>query len=131
MDDSKAVKILRAIVDSADSTGCSEEMTVVSASAVNAARKLVEKAERKPSNKSSLYLIVQQGGSTGEWYASTYDGRRDAEKAITAIQNASYDAIGPYEISAELATLLRQHSSAETQLIELLNAVCSDVAQQA
>lgn len=65
------------------------------------------------------WLIVQQGGSSLEWYPSTYDTREEAEAAIHEIREATYDAIGPYEI--ELAVT-------EAKLIGLLATVCRDVA---
>lgn len=78
--------------------------------------------------KKTLFLVVQQGGSTGEWYAATYDYRRDAKDAIRGHRKATYDAIGPFEISAELAKAFLSNSEAESEFGALVNDICRAVA---
>lgn len=44
----------------------------------------------------TLYLVVQQGGSSFEWYPSWHDTEDDANEAIVGHAKATYSAIGPY-----------------------------------
>lgn len=74
-----------------------------------------------------MFLVVQKGGSSGEWYASTYESRADAEQAIKGHKAATYGAIGPYEIPAALAAALAAHPDAEGALAELIDEVAGDV----
>jgi len=48
-----------------------------------------------------LYVVVQQGGSSFEWYTSFYDTVEEAVAAINSHREASYDAIGPFELAGE------------------------------
>ena len=68
-----------------------------------------------------LYAVIQQGGSTHEFYASTYNTPRQAERAKRGHERASYNAIGPFEfevIQADGGVFI-----AEDHLIELLESV--------
>jgi hypothetical protein len=44
------------------------------------------------------YLVVQQGGSSREFYACTYTTEAQAVAAIRRHRRASYNAIGPFPI---------------------------------
>ncbi len=78
--------------------------------------------------RKTLFLVVQQGGSTGEWYASTYNYREDAVDAIEGHAKATYHSVGPFEIPAELTKAFLHDARAETQFNGLVNEVCRAVA---
>lgn len=45
-----------------------------------------------------LHVVVQLGGSSTEWYPGSYDSRSEALAAIVGHYDASYSAIGPFEL---------------------------------
>jgi hypothetical protein len=44
------------------------------------------------------YLVIQQGGTSCEWYASFYDDQDQAVGAIKEHMAACYDAVGPFKL---------------------------------
>lgn len=87
----------------------------------------MKEADERPEK---MYLVVQQGGSTGEWYASLYNDVEAANEAIIGHKKATYNAIGPYELSPALTKALLTDGQAESDLIELLGDVCGDAATE-
>ena len=79
---------------------------------------------KKPKN-CELYLVVQQGGSTSEMYASTYDSAAAAAESVKCHAKASYNALGPFEISPILAKALLSVEGAEAELIKLAEELCT------
>jgi hypothetical protein len=55
---------------------------------------------RKP-RASTIYLVVQEGGSTGEYYPTLYNSEPAARRAIAGHQRASYNAYGPIAVRVD------------------------------
>lgn len=70
-------------------------------------------------------MVVQQGGSSFEWYASTYDYRHEAVDAIKGHRKATYNAIGPFKIPAALAKAILADQGAECDLNEFIGDICA------
>jgi len=70
---------------------------------------------------STKYLIVQQGGSSTEWYSELCATKEAAEDRIREIKEASYDAIGPFEVPESLAAGGVAHE-------KVIDLICSSVA---
>ena len=47
------------------------------------------------------WVVIQQGGSSGEFYAASYETLADALLGIAKHEEASYTAIGPYPLKGE------------------------------
>lgn len=71
--------------------------------------------------KAKLQVVVQLGGSSTEWYASSYSSRKAAVEAIVGHYDASYSAIGPFELP---------DPPRETDMLDLLNEVASAAARR-
>lgn len=52
---------------------------------------------RKPE---TLLVVVQEGGSTGEFYAHAFGARRDADRFRRSCARAAYRATSPVEVPA-------------------------------
>lgn len=61
-------------------------------------------------------LVMQQGGSTREWYTTTYNSMKDANKAVKSHEDAGYTAIA-LRIPPVLAKALCTANAAESQFI--------------
>lgn len=72
-------------------------------------------------NIEPIFIVVQQGGSSFEWYASSYDNREAADSAILGHKQASYNSIGPYAVSQPLD---------EGNILALIESACRDAATQ-
>lgn len=88
-----------------------------------------------PSPPSDGFVVVQQGGSSGEWYASCYDTVAAAKSAIAAIKADTYDATDPFAIPPAMAAAFRGGEAefvdlrgAEAEFLELLNRICRAVS---
>jgi hypothetical protein len=46
----------------------------------------------------TIFIVLQDGGSSVEAYATTYDTSHDAHWAMRAHSAASYDSAGPFEV---------------------------------
>lgn len=67
-------------------------------------------------------LVLQQGGGTSEWYATTYNSVKDADKAVRSHEEATYTAAS-FTVPPALAKALASSETAECQFNELLNNV--------
>ena len=47
------------------------------------------------------FLVVQQGGSSTEWYPNWYYTRKDAQNFIDDAANNTYSCLGPFEIELD------------------------------
>lgn len=74
------------------------------------------------SKKKLEAVVLQQGGSTSEWYAEGYSSMKDAEQAVKGHEEASYQAVA-LEVPEALAKNLTE--DAETALIDLLKNAAS------
>jgi hypothetical protein len=74
-------------------------------------------------DKITIQLIVQQGGSSCEWYSASYDSVENAEDAIRGIKAHTYDAIGPFEVPEELVAAFRAVPGSEGAFLSLLDDV--------
>lgn len=83
--------------------------------------KLLERLPVEP-KKPPLHVVVQKGGTSSEWYASSYDSRKQAIAAAVGHFEASYSAIGPYVIP---------NPPAEEDWLQLLGEVAGDAATDA
>jgi hypothetical protein len=98
-----------------------------------------EKIPRKPKAK-TIWLVVQQGGASGEWYAGTYNSKKEADRAIKNHKRATYNCIGPYEIPSELSAIFIEAGkagwnyprapAAEIELMNIIKLICADVATE-
>ncbi len=77
--------------------------------------------------RKTIFLVVQMGGTSGEWYSSTYDNVENANDAIKGHKAATYNAIGPYEVPAALYRAFLRTRNAEGEFLSLLDDVCGDV----
>ena len=69
-----------------------------------------------------IYLVLQQGGSSGEWYATTYDTKKAAKAAVASHRRATYTSAGPFKLPAGLtpvqeAALLNTFERAAAELL--------------
>jgi hypothetical protein len=46
-----------------------------------------------------IYMVLQEGGASNEWYASFHDTVEEAEATIASHAEATYSAVGPYELT--------------------------------
>lgn len=46
----------------------------------------------------AIFIVLQEGGSPVEAYATAYDTSHDAHKAMIEHAAASYDSAGPFEV---------------------------------
>lgn len=78
---------------------------------------ILTRVEPSSTNETSaIFVVVQQGGASNEWYASTYDDRLEALQAIVSHHRATYSSIGPYELE----------SQTEGNWCELIGDACGD-----
>lgn len=80
---------------------------------------------KKPKN---IYLVMQQGGSSREWYAHGHNTLLDARKDVKGCAKAAYNTVAPIRIPAALTKALCKGSDAETQFYTLLEDVARGVA---
>jgi hypothetical protein len=83
--------------------------------------------------RKSIWLVIQEGGSTGEWYPGTYNSRKTALMAIGGHAKASYRSIGPIKVPPSLTAALTAKSSytrqdPEFQMLEVIEKVCEGVS---
>lgn len=73
----------------------------------------------------TIQIVMQQGGSSSEFYASSYNTVKQAERAIESHEKASYNAAGPFELAIAVPMgntgLVR-----ETDVLALLGEICGD-----
>jgi len=48
-----------------------------------------------------IYIVVQQGGASTEWYPSTFDTEEEAQAHIDDCYAHTYNCIGPVEMPGE------------------------------
>lgn len=71
-------------------------------------------------------VVLQQGGTSTEWYATSYNHIDDAREAVTNHKNASYTAFA-FEVEENLAKSLPLE--AEVSLMRLLEKVASGITR--
>ena len=74
----------------------------------------------------TFYLVMQQGGSTSEWYAHGFNTEEETQGYIESCKEASYTTCGPYEVPAPLARALLASPDAESAFVDLLATLVSD-----
>jgi hypothetical protein len=47
------------------------------------------------------WFVLQQGGSTCEWYGSMYESEQEAQEGIAAHKADTYDAVGPFHVQLD------------------------------
>lgn len=57
-----------------------------------------EKEEREKEDPEYIWIVVQQGGSSSEFYASSYNSENLAKAAMEGHARATYASIGPYKV---------------------------------
>ena len=74
--------------------------------------------KKKVETKASIWLVMQEGGSTGEWYSHTFDAEQEAKDYIVSAEKATYNCLDPEEILLhdmvrmdKLEEVLRQETS--------------------
>ena len=76
-----------------------------------------------------MILVMQQGGSTFEFYAHLFDHMRDAEHYRKGARHATYETSEPIKIPEALARVLRANPTAETAFVELLSGIPLEVKE--
>lgn len=79
-----------------------------------------------PLQVDQINLVLQEGGSTGEWYASSHPTTEAAENAIRSMKAASYNAIGPIRPGESLEKFLSIHG--DNSAVEEFYTIIEDVA---
>ena len=74
-----------------------------------------------------MILVMQQGGSSREFYAHLFDRMRDAERYRVGAEEASYETSEPMKVPEALAKMLRKNPSAEAALVDLLGDAAVEV----
>jgi len=75
------------------------------------------KSDDEQSEVKLAYIVMQQGGSSGEWYSQCYDSPEEAQEGINDNDRHTYSSIGPYPIPDTMVT---------GDVMELLQEVASD-----
>jgi len=76
-----------------------------------------------------MWIVIQEGGSLSEVYASSYNTEQEACNAIFGHWNASYNTYGPYQVPPALVSALRAASpEAEVSLLDLIFMIASEAA---
>lgn len=50
-------------------------------------------------NPAEVFLVVQEGGSSGEFYIHWTNAEEEAREVVSAMQEASYNTRGPYKVA--------------------------------
>ena len=79
-----------------------------------------------------IFIVLQQGGSSCEWYVQSHETIYEAEDAIRSIKAHTYDATDPIEVGPTLTELLLrpENNKAHGELYELLDSVVDVVAMR-
>jgi hypothetical protein len=75
---------------------------------------------RKPRTPPRLQLVVQEGGSSIEFYATFYNTTKQAERAIRSHHHATYNAFGPFEVPVTSVTPDGEALVKESDVIQLI-----------
>lgn len=75
-----------------------------------------KKVKRQPAK---IFVVLQEGGTSTEWYATAYDDVEEADAAIEGHREATYDAIGPFEFTNP------KNGKLEGEILELLQTVAA------
>jgi len=67
-----------------------------------------------------LHLLLQQGGSTAEWYAKLFNTSHDAEEHARSCEGASYATTAPVRLPKALAAALLAAPGAEGEFLEVV-----------
>lgn len=72
-------------------------------------------------------LVIQQGGSSTEFYATAYNSHKEAARAVKGHEEASYNAF-EVEIPPALAKALGADALAEAEFIAIAQVIARKVA---
>lgn len=92
---------------------------------------MAKKKKAKPDtdpNPKTILVVVQEGGTTTELYASSYDKEKHAVDAIRGHNKATYNAYGPYLVPEKLTKALMKVEGAEGEFLELIETIAADAA---
>ena len=85
---------------------------------------------RDPGNKRrELHLLLQQGGSTTEWYAKLFNTGREAEKHARSCEAASYQTTVPVRLPTALTAALLASPDAEAEFLAALETAVQDAVE--
>ena len=89
------------------------------------ANRTVSKAGR------GLHLVLQQGGSTTEWYAKLFNTSRDAQAHVRSCAEAAYATTTPVRLPKTLTAALLASPGAEAELLDVLQAAVQEAVERA
>lgn len=70
-----------------------------------------------------LFIVVQEGGSSSEYYIHAHDTLNEANKDRKGCAEASYRTSKPIEVPTALAKVLLENDPAESAFLEVLETV--------
>ena len=79
--------------------------------------------KRKVKSGAELWLVVQEGGSSHEFYPHLFDTEQDATEFCSSCDEAAYRTTPPIRIAPELAKPLLASKVAEREFTDLLDYV--------
>lgn len=71
------------------------------------------------------WVVLQQGGSSGEFYVHAHATREDAEADILSCKRSTYNATDPIQVPAELCIHLESDHKAATAFYDFLDNLVS------
>jgi hypothetical protein len=75
---------------------------------------------KKRTPKGKIFLVIQQGGSSREFYVHAHDTEEDARNHIKSCEEAAYNTAGPIEVPQELTKVLLANEAAERAFYQIL-----------
>ena len=76
-----------------------------------------------------LYLVIQQGGSSREFYVHAHGTLSEARKDKKSCEKASYQTTEPIEVPAALTAVLLKDKDAEGDFYSVLESVARSAAE--
>ena len=76
--------------------------------------------------RSGLHLVLQQGGSTAEWYAKLFNTSRDAKAHVRSCAGASYKTTAPVRLPKALTAALLASPDVEAEFLDILQVAVEE-----
>ena len=71
-----------------------------------------------------LYIVMQQGGSSTEWYCHAHPNKREAEADMKECGgNGGYKTVGPFEVDQALVKVLLKDKDAEGDFYNVIEEI--------
>jgi hypothetical protein len=83
-------------------------------------------AENAAENRDRTFILMQQGGSSGEWYLHAHESLEEAEEDIKDRALVDYNCTSPMEMPENLAKALRAFPDAAEELYLLIEEIVTD-----